>query len=106
MHNEVEINEMYDEFMAFKDQYRREAAIREIVDKMNVNTDFKKGWRPFVDRYGKLVRFLGGLASVFPGTSTVESDFSVIGIEKDCYRNSLTDFELEGVLQSKQYMRR
>lgn len=49
------------------------------------------------------MQFLGGLASVFPGTSTVESDFSVIGNEKNEYRTSLTDFSLEGILQCKQF---
>jgi hypothetical protein len=47
--------------------------------------------------------FAGGLASVFPGMSTVESDFSIIGCEKDKYRTSLTDFSLEAILQSKQH---
>jgi hypothetical protein len=36
--------------------------------------------------------FAGGLASIFPGRSTVESDFSVISCEKDKYRTSLTNF--------------
>jgi hypothetical protein len=30
-------------------------------------------------------------------------DFSVIGCEKDAYRTSMTDFSLEGILQSKQH---
>eukprot|EP00171_Calliarthron_tuberculosum_P001790 IDg1790t1 len=42
--------------------------------------------------------FCGGLALAFPNTATVESDFSVIGVEKNDYRKSLTDFSLEGVL--------
>ena len=44
----------------------------------------------------------GGNKAVFPGTSTVESDFSVIGWEKDEYRFSLTDISLEGILHAKQ----
>ena len=47
--------------------------------------------------------FFGGLASIFPGTSTVESDLSNIGYEKDDYRTSLTNFSLEAILQCKQY---
>ena len=50
-----------------------------------------------------LCQFVGGLASVFPGTSTVEADFSVIGWEKDEYRTALTNFSLEGILHCKQY---
>jgi hypothetical protein len=34
----------------------------------------------------------------------VESDFFVLRWEKDKYRKALSDFGLEGVLQSKQYM--
>jgi hypothetical protein len=45
----------------------------------------------------------GGFASVFPGASTVESDFSVIGFEIDDYRQSLTKFSLEGILQCRQF---
>lgn len=56
-----------------------------------------------MDKFPLLCLFVGALASVFPGTSTVESDFSMIGLEKDCYRSNLTDFSLEGILQSKQY---
>lgn len=43
-----------------------------------------------------------GFASVFPGTSTVESDFSLIGWEKDEYRFKLTDVSLEDILHAKQ----
>ena len=47
--------------------------------------------------------FCGGLATVFPNTATVESDFSLFGLEKNEYRKSLTDFLLEGVFHSKQF---
>jgi hypothetical protein len=40
---------------------------------------------------------------MFPNTATVESDFSVIGFEKNEYRTSLTDFSLEGALHSRQF---
>jgi hypothetical protein len=43
------------------------------------------------------------MASIFPNTSTVEADFSVIGWEKNEYRHCLTDFSLEGILQMKQF---
>ena len=45
----------------------------------------------------------GRIGIGFPGTSTVEVDFSVIGWEKDEYRTALTDVFLEGILHSKQY---
>jgi hypothetical protein len=43
-----------------------------------------------------------GFASVFPGNSSVESDFSVIGWELNSYWANLTNFSLEGILQCKQ----
>ena len=52
--------------------------------------------------YPLLVTFAGGLATTFPGTSTVESAFFVLGWEKDEYRTMLSDLSLEGILQSKQ----
>ena len=50
-----------------------------------------------------LWEFVGGLAAVFPGTSTVESDFSVVNHEKDDGRVLLTDFSLDAILHSKQH---
>ena len=50
-----------------------------------------------------LCQFVGGLASVFPGTSTVEADFSVIGWEKDEYQTALTNFSFKGIFHFKQY---
>ena len=50
-----------------------------------------------------LNEFFGPLATVFPTTATVEADFSAIRIEKDDYRDSLTDFSLEGCSHAKQF---
>ncbi|KAG6946718.1 hypothetical protein JG688_00015890, partial [Phytophthora aleatoria] len=50
-----------------------------------------------------LKQFCGDLASTFPNTATVESDFSIMGWEKDVYRKSTTDFSLEGVMHAKQF---
>ncbi len=44
------------------------------------------------------------IATLFPGTSTVEFDFSILHWEKDSFRKSLSDFGLEGMLQAKQWM--
>jgi hypothetical protein len=49
------------------------------------------------------MEFCGVLATIFPGTSTVESDFSILRWEKDNFSKSLSDFGLEGVMQSKQW---
>lgn len=58
----------------------------------------------FDSKFNPLKVFFGGLGTVFPGTATVESDFSLINWEKDEYRSWLTDLSLEGILlHSKQY---
>ena len=92
-----------DEFKLLRDAYRREDEFKRFVDNFDHKTTFTEAWKSFVDRVPLLCQFAGGLASVFPGTSTVEADFSVIGWEKDEYRTALTDFSLEGILHSKQY---
>ncbi|CAK9862296.1 unnamed protein product [Sphagnum jensenii] len=53
--------------------------------------------------FPNLMEFCGVLATIFPGTSTVKSDFSILRWEKDNFRKSLSDFGLEGVMQSKQW---
>jgi hypothetical protein len=64
---------------------------------------FADGWRPLGQRFSKLRQFCCGIATVFPGTSTVESDFNVINWEYDEFPGSLTESSLEGNLQCKQF---
>ena len=47
--------------------------------------------------------FSGGLATVFPGTAEVESDFSVLKYEKNSFRTRSLDLMLEGIMHCKQY---
>lgn len=64
---------------------------------------FQRAWAPLQNKYPLLIRFFGGLASVFAGSSTVESDFSIIGYEKDPFRSCLSNFSLEGIMQCKEH---
>jgi hypothetical protein len=52
--------------------------------------------------FSKLTELNGGFASIFSGTSTMQSDFSFIGLEKVNYQFNLTDLSVGGVLQAKQ----
>ena len=54
-------------------------------------------------RYPRLLKFVGGLASPFATTATVESDFSILRWEKDAGRGNLEDFSLEGIVQCKAF---
>jgi hypothetical protein len=81
-----------------------EAHFKEMLDECtDEKTEFDEGWALCKGRFCRLKLFAGGLASMFPNTATVESDFSVIGNEKNVHRTSLTDFSLEGILHSKQF---
>ena len=51
-----------------------------------------------------LKEFYGGIATLFPNSTTVEDDFSLLGLEKNQYRKALTDLSLEGVLHSRQFL--
>ena len=91
-------------FNDMKGLLSQNARIKALVQTEKHSSSFVEAWAPFDDnQFALLKRFFGGLASVFPGTATVESDFSLINWEKDDYRASLTDFSLERILHSKQY---
>jgi len=86
--------------------YRHEPTLRTALEGCDDQTSFENGWKIVSDETRKfdiLREFCGGIATVFPNTGTVESDFSVLGWEKDEYRQSLTDLSLEGIMQCKQF---
>ena len=101
--NEQELDGLQDEFRELVCMYQRNGTIKASLDACTSKTSFEGGWGNLGTQFQKLKRLCGGFASVFPGTSTVESDFSVIGWEKNEYQAALTDFSLEGNLQCKQY---
>jgi hypothetical protein len=72
------------------------------MTKGNEDSNFGKAWRLLGNRFPYVLRFATGLASVMPGTATVEADFSTINYEKDDHRSALTSFSLEGILHSRQ----
>ena len=80
-----------------------EPNFRRTIHKDNQMTSFLEGWRSLNGRFTLLENFCGGLALAFPGTCTVESDFSVVKWEKDNSRVRLSDFSLEGILHAKQF---
>lgn len=50
---------------------------------------FNRSWAPIKKRFPNLVVFCGDVATTFPGTATVQSDFSNIHLEADEYRTAL-----------------
>ena len=87
------------------DSYRRESVLRDVIDSTAPTCSFKDAWAGQQARFMPLFKFCGGIASVFPGTATVESDFSVLRREKNVFRQNLTDFGLASVMHARQYDR-
>ncbi|KAH6583989.1 hypothetical protein BASA61_007792 [Batrachochytrium salamandrivorans] len=103
-----EINQIGVDFNALLRTYREDNAFKIAVDScIDADTDFVDGWSSGAagERFPTLRQFCRDLASTFPNTATVETDFSIIGWEKDEFRKSLTDFSLEGILHCKQFDR-
>ena len=65
--------------------------------------EFQDAWKVLLRQFPHLQEFCGGLASIFPNTATVESDFSRLAFEKSEPRANLSDVALEGILHTKQY---
>ena len=99
----VDIKQIKDEFQALKRAYSKEEATKRQIDAGVPNQSFEAATEPIQGRLPLLNDFVGGLATVFPGTSSVESDFSILKWSKDEFSMSLTNFSLEGVLHAKQF---
>ena len=82
--------------------YAREPSIKEVLDAHDHKTFFNDAWDSVNTRFVTLRQFCGGLASMFPNTTSVESDFSMVKWEKDAHHTGLTSLSLEGVMHSKQ----
>ena len=66
--------------------------------------EFKDGWSYTGGHFPVLREFCGGLATVFPGTATVESDFSIVKYAMNDFRTSLKDLLLEGILHANKFI--
>jgi len=82
----------------------KEPRLQTALARHSEQTNFSDTWKtPSIkDRFPELMEFCGGLASAFPNTATVESDFSVLKWEKDLHRSNITPFSLEGILHCRQ----
>jgi hypothetical protein len=86
-----------------REEYQQDCLLQSAFKKCDHKTTFKAGWAIIDGKYSALRDFCGGIATAFANTASVESDFSILGWEKDEYRLSLTDLSLEGIMQSKQH---
>jgi hypothetical protein len=100
-----EIGTIERQHKALYDSYYRQPDVKSSIDSFDDSAAYRDAWIGLQNTYPLLERFVGGLATMFPGTSTVESDFSVVKYEKNKNRMSFTDASLEGILHAKQYRR-
>ena len=94
-----------------------ELQFRELKDHMDCNIEvknevernardgcnFRQCWQVFDEKYPTLREYCAGLATVFPGTTQLESDFSLLKGAKTSHRKRLLDLSLEGCMHSKQF---
>lgn len=98
-----EITQIEDEFNALRKELNPTKSSQSRSFAERGFEGFDAEWSQFGLRYRNLRYFCGGLATVFPGTSTVEADFSVLGREETKERSNLSKLCVSGALHSKQW---
>jgi hypothetical protein len=73
------------------------------IDSLSSSSSFKDGYSLLGARFPNLMEHCGVVTTLFPKTSIVESDFSILCWEKDLFRKRLSNFGLEGVMQAKKF---
>ena len=69
-----------------------------LLKQYTYSTTFAESWHQFSKKFPISYKFFGGIGTAFPGTATVESDFSIIGCEKDENNYSLSHYSLEACI--------
>ena len=64
---------------------------------------FEKSWLLLGNDFATLRSFSGSYGAMFPNTSSVESDFSLINYERNSQKKFLQNLAVEGILQCKQF---
>lgn len=86
--------------------YDRDVIIKSTLNSENNIHSFEMDWaliEGFELEIQVLRDFCGGIAIVSVNIAIVESDFSILGWEKDEYRKCLFDLALEDIMHSKQF---
>jgi hypothetical protein len=83
-------------------RYNNDQHIKQIIDSYKHTVSFNEVWDKIGVPFNQLRQFCSGLATAFPNTTSIESDFSILKWEKDDNHSSMTDPTLEGIFQCKQ----
>jgi hypothetical protein len=92
-------NELYELLVV----YARKPDVKATLDKHNEKTFFNEAWDCLKGHFMQLHQLCGGLATVFPNMTSVESDFSIVKWEKNDFRSSLTSLSLVSIMHTKQF---
>ena len=93
------------EFRHLKAAYDSGGPLTDTIDSFDEDkADFDVAWNHLSETYSNLHDFFGGLATLFPGTPTVEADFSDVKMTSEKHSTNLTDFSLESKLHAKQFL--
>jgi hypothetical protein len=83
--------------------YTREPNVKAALDKHDEKTFFNEAWDCLKGCFMQLRQLCSGLATTFPNTTSVESDFSIVKWEKNDSHSSLTSLSLAGIMHTKQF---
>ena len=100
-----EIENIGRQHKALCDLYRRKPDVKRSIDSFYEGAAYPDAWNRLHNMYPLLERFVVGLATIFLGTYTAKSDFSVVKYEKNRNRMCLSDASLKVILHAKQYRR-
>ena len=89
--NIEEIENIGRQHKALCNAYQLQPELKSSIDSFGDGAAYRDAWNGLHNTYPLLERFVGGLATIFPGTSTVESEFLVVKYEKNKNRMCLSD---------------
>ncbi len=102
-YSSAHIDFIADEHKALIHVHRCELVLKDDIDSLSSSSSFKDGYSLLGAQFPNLMEHCGDVTMLFPKTSTVESDFSILCWEKDLFCKRLSNFGLEGVMQAKQF---
>ena len=75
-----EVEKIDDQFCSLRLAIREETGLKSVLEAKHFKTDasFEECWSPLANKYNELKNFCGGVVSIMPGTSSIESDFLLI----------------------------
>jgi hypothetical protein len=79
-------------------QYRLEDALGDPT------AGFDSYWEPIGIQFSHFRLFACGLATVFSGSPSVESNFPILAFDKNNYRSSLASISVEGQFHARQWV--